>query len=60
MEKIQFLCVLTLSCPLEVEYDLTNFNILYVSKDFLKVSYVGFLHNHSCISWEPNPVLSKQ
>jgi hypothetical protein len=31
-----------------------------ICKNFLKVTCVGFLHNRSCISWEPNPFLSKQ
>ncbi len=38
--------------------DLSDFNV--VSKDFIKVTYVGFLHTNFCISCELNHILPQQ
>ncbi len=37
-----------LSCPIEAEYDLIKLDVIYLR--FVKVTYVGILHNHSFIS----------
>ncbi len=38
------------------KFDLSNFNLFYIK---IKVTYADLLHNHSCISWEPNPFIIK-
>jgi len=51
--------MLTLSFPSAAKYDLIDFNVLHL-KTFIKVAYVRFLHNQTCISWKPYLFLSSQ
>ncbi len=51
--KINIHTYLTLTCLLAAEYDLSDSKVSY-KKRFIKVTYVGFLHNHSYIYWKPN------
>jgi hypothetical protein len=39
---------LTLSGPVEAENDLSYFNVLCLSKDFILVTCAGLLDNRSC------------
>ncbi len=48
---------LTLSFPLKVNYDLKDFNVLYLK--FYSGHLCWILHNQSCISWETYPFFIK-